>query len=162
MKPIHWIALSACALILIGILVLSFSGGPATPETLAARSLQGGDAKARAHAASELSMRQGHKIPPLLRKLQAESKDPEVVVIAINSLSDRHDMENLLLFYDGLGNADKSVRKASLKAVLKIWGGTIPGGLTYDVEDSPEKCAEIGRKLAEIRAADLAKSAYKD
>lgn len=155
MKPMYLVILGVCAIILIGVLWMTFSGGPPDPDSLAATALGSGNVKVKAKAASQLSMLQGKKVVPLLRKIAKESKDGEVVVVAIGTLSDRHEMANLPFFYAAMDHPDKAAREAGYKAALKVYqgslpDGTLPGNVKYDVEAPPEERAKAVQKLQEI------------
>lgn len=157
--PMQLVVMGICALVLIGVVVMMMPGAPPDPDALAASALGSGNAKAKAKAASQLAMLQGKKVVPLLRKLAKESKDGEVVVVAVSTLSDRHSMENLPIFFVAMDHPEKSAREAAYKAVLKIYDGKLPGNLKYDVEGPTENRAKVVVKLQEIYKEQSEKTA---
>jgi len=144
------IILAVCALILIGLGVSYFSDRPPSPATLATQALSAKTPKERKDAVGELTMVTNRaQAVAALRRVVKESKDPEVLVTALNGLANQNDSESLPLFFTAMGNPDLSVRQAAYKHVLQSYGGNLPADLVYDPNGSPESRQMVVQGLLE-------------
>ena len=152
MKPLYLIALAVLTSILVGSYVWSSLGGPVGPAKLAQRALSAVDPKDRVRSTVELSLVKDPKALSELQRLATDSKDPEVLIIAIGSLAVTNDHENLPLFYTAMNHTEKQVREAGLEAALRMHFGVLPENLKYHVDDPEIYREEVTRRLQTLYA----------
>lgn len=151
MKPLQWVILAVCVVILLGIVMMRFSGGPPDPDAMAAQALKGGTAKEKAQAATQLTMLKGKKVVPLLRKLAGESQEPDVLIVALNGLVAAEDTESFPLLYKSMNHAEKKVREVAWAGVKTMNAGApLPGGLQYQVDDTADTRAQVVNRLQQL------------
>jgi len=137
MKSLYWIALGVLVLAAAACWMLT---GPEIPTAggLAAKALSAGKSEERVQAAVALIMIQDPQALPQLRRLAAESRDAEVLVLAMNKLGSVNDFESFPLFLEALDHADKPAREAAYAAVLKRRGPAELESAGYRASDPPE------------------------
>jgi len=154
MKPVHAIIIiSVCVLILIGLGLWYYLDRPPTPAALTQKALSGRSLPERQRAVAQLIMVKGVDIRPFLRRLIAESQDPEILGTAINGMTPYRDLESMPLFIDDLNHSAGSVREAAYDAIVKYFGGEkLPEGIDYDWNDPPETREKVIGRLKDVLA----------
>jgi len=160
MNPQYFVALGVLVLIAVGYVSWEFLGGPASPATLEARALSAAKVEDRAVAATELTMRNNKETFPFLRRVATQSRDPEVLSVALIGLANNANMSDLPLYLGYLEHADQNVRDAAGYGLFKFFGQPLPGGLVYRANDPPEQRAAVKQQLEEMRA--VAKASIKE
>jgi len=148
----------------VGIYFL-FLRTPAPPslESLTTAALTAGDAKERERAAAMLGHEsRGPESIRLFRQIAAQSKDPAVLAIAIQSLDRLGDAESLPQFFVAMEHEDAKVRAAGWQAARRL-AMARPSGTAYSPSDPPEKRKEAVRELrkAQERALEAQREAAK-
>jgi hypothetical protein len=146
MKPRYWIALSVMVLILVGYYARIYFLGRNTPP-LVALALSAPTLEERMRAAVKITMLKDGDALPQLRRLAAESKDPEILVITVNCMNDFNDMQSMPLMFAAMNHPEQPVREAAFKFVLRFYDGALPKKLTYQVDDPPEQRAQVASAL---------------
>src|SRR4051812_30351904 len=113
MKPLYWVALAVGAAVLLGFWFMWDSTGTTSVAKLAAKASNGEKLEDRRSAAMELTMRDSPEVLPQLRHLVKESKDPEVITIALAGVAAARDREDLSLFLSNLEHPNNKVREAA-------------------------------------------------
>jgi len=149
MKPRYWIALGVVVLLGACSWLLSGPGVP-TPGRLAAKALSAGKPDERVQAVVELTLLQNPESCPQLRRVASESKDPDVVVVAINKLASANYKEYLPVFLDTLDHDEQRVREAACAAVLMGPGRAELDGAGYRAADPPAERGQASLRLKEI------------
>lgn len=151
-SPKYLIILGVLVVALVGYLIWAFMlGGPPSVDALAARALSAADLNDRKRAAVDLSTVDDRQAAlPHLRRLAQESKDPEVLVIALHRLVVLGDRESFPLVFNALNDPEEDVRRQAYADALFIFGEALPNNLEYKVDDDPEARARVAAKLKEI------------
>jgi hypothetical protein len=147
MKRQHWI-LAILFLVAAGYWGLTLSSIP-TANSLAVRALSATKPEERADAVAQLTLIKEPQTWPQLRRVAAESKDPEVVLTAINTLATSSNPDSLSLFLDTLNHEDKRAREAAYRAVLLGRDVVQLEAAGYQASDPPEKRSLAVARLRE-------------
>jgi len=134
-----------------------------SPESLLESALTVGDPKERLRAAIELSHRQTDldRVRPLMRRLADESKDPELIAVALGLLARYADTESMPRFIEAMAHEDARVRAKGAEGMKALGGGSIGVGLglqmnqalRFSATDPPETRQAVVRKLRELLKA---------
>lgn len=150
MKPQYWGMIAFVVLIGAGYLVWDYASRPRTLKRLTADALSAAVPAERSRAVVELSMRKEPETREALRRLAAESMDPEVEVVALTTLAERNDRASLPLFIAAMDNPEEAVRVVAHRGVLRFYGGALPDDLQYSPKDNPDERSRVTSKLLEI------------
>jgi len=152
MKRNQAIILSVCGVLLVAIVLMNLNWEPSA-EALATRALTASDPETRKQAMVLLTMRKPQSSLVPLRRVLAESQDPEVLYAAISSLGPMLDAESRPLLLDDMNHSSEVVRWGAYLAVLRFYGGSkLPDGLDYDWNDPPETRQKVIDRLKQLSA----------
>jgi len=131
---------TASTAVLVGVMAIAaprfFSGQPSLDEL--ERTAINSSAPAQRHAAAAKLSFQGRKAIPHLQRVLAQSNDPEMNAVCIDSLGELYDYTSMEKFLDFLEDPNPSVRNRAAAAVARMTG------LYTDFESAePEKRAKI-------------------
>jgi len=143
----YWVTLASLGLILAVYLSWSYFGGPLSEKALAQRALSAGTKEERLLATDEL---RGRQATADLRRVAAESKDAEVLTLALNYLWGASDGASVPVYYAAMKHEDKGVREAGLRGAQKLYGEILPGKIEYQVDAPPEEREQAVSKLLDF------------
>jgi len=153
------VLLGIVVVLAVGIYFLFLSPREVSLDALAETSVKGPALEDRVRAASTLSLVQGGKARGHLRKVLAETKDPEVQIVAIQYLGAELDGDSLRLFYDALASPELRVRIAAHAAAIRYLGA-LPPDIAYRPNSPAGELQVAVRKLKEdlLKKEELLKS----
>jgi len=112
-----------CLIVFLGAAVWwSLPEGEPSPESLVKSALTAGDSAERVRAALALSQMRadgGGAMAPYMRRVADESKDPEVIAIAIFTLDNMSDLEGLPRYFAAMENESPKVRELGWLAIKR-------------------------------------------
>src|SRR5436189_190707 len=74
-----------------------------------------------------------------------------IIVLGVIGLRRFADKEGVMpLLVDSLNNPETLVRETAHDNLLNYYGGALPGGLKYDVDDPPQKRIRVINRLREL------------
>jgi hypothetical protein len=147
----HLGTLLALALIAAGYYAWESSGQP-TPKNLGARALSAGDSKDRLTAAVQLSMCTDPEAKVQIRRVVAQSKDPDVQVQALETLGQYSESVNSDLCLTLLDHPEKKVRAAAFQSLARIVGNPaefMEKEFGFHADDAQDKRGLASQKLQE-------------
>lgn len=147
-NPRYFVALSVLSVLLLGMLIVSWTTGPASPAALAKRALSAAKEEDRIGAVVELALRKDPGTLDELFRVASESQDGEVVARALNGLPMTSE-PNILLVFKNLNHPDRTVRQVAAQATQKYYS-TLPQDLEYAVDDPADKRADVAGKLKDF------------
>ena len=143
----YLVSLGVLAIIACTFFGVQLASGPESPDRLAAAALSAGTKEERLKALRELAVRKDADYAPLLRKVAAESTDPDVLGDALQFLADRNDRASISLFLDSMERSPVvQVRKVASAAMQRV---TWPFGeeIGYAPDDPDAKRAQAVQRL---------------
>lgn len=149
--------LAGVAVVLLGLALWVYlpRGGPdlAGLAKVALISKKGGAKKENEEsieAVKRLAVLKEAKAMPHLRRIAAESQDPEVQIIAINGLVFSDDPESRLTLYEAMDHQAEAVRAAAYDALMNMGGGGLPEKLEYRPNDPEASRKKVTDRLREL------------
>jgi len=146
MKRAYWTTLIGTLVVCLAALAWPFLWRT-PPRDLVHVALKAEKVEDRANAVVELAMRKEPNPLPDLRRLLAESKDPQVLSQVISALAARMDGQSWDQFLEALHHPDREVRYAASRGFARL-AGISDGEMDIDRED-PGKFAEALRGVRE-------------